>query len=115
LLNQQSALNDSVKTKIILIPKKLYFGVLAPVKAIEGSFYVKNIGKRDFNIKEIISTCECVTTKHINSDVIHPNDSLKVNYQINTENVQGPFSNAIITIGNCEHGNETYFFEGSIH
>ena len=111
-IKQQSLLDSSLMTIISLIPKKYYFGKIKNTDKIEGSFWIKNLGQVDFNIVSIKSNCECIKTTYLDTKTIHPNDSLIIKYQMITKNLKANFQNSIIAIGNCQNGNETYYFEG---
>lgn len=114
-VKRQALLDTSLKTTILITPKKYYYGGIPTAKKLEGSFYVKNIGNKDFNIISIKSNCDCIKTSYPDMKIIHPNDSLKINYEMNATNIKGVFKNSIIAIGNCQYGNQTYYFEGTIY
>lgn len=113
-IKQQSFLDSSLQTKIKLIPKEFNFGNIKKSDGLNGYFYIKNEGERNFNIVSIKSNCDCITTFYGTAQFIKPNDSIKVEYIFNTNN-KGLFSNSIIAIGNCPNGNATYFFQGNIY
>ena len=112
-VKQQSLLDSSLRTTISITPKKYYFGNLQNVEKLKGSFYIKNTGKIDFKIVDIKSNCNCIKTTYPDIKIIQPYDSILVKYEINTKDQKGAFQNSIIAIGNCQYGNQTYYFEGS--
>ena len=114
-VKEQSLLDSSLKTTISITPKKFYFGNLKATDKLNGSFYIKNIGKIDFQIVGINSNCDCIKTTYNDIKVIRPYDSLLIKYEMATKNLKGSFQNSIITIGNCQYGNQTYYFEGSFY
>lgn len=114
-IKELELLDSNQKTKILISPKKYYFGKLNPTNIIKGSFYIKNIGQRDFNYVSIKSNCNCIKTTYQDIKAIHPNDSLLINYEMNTKKTKGLFQNTIIAIGNCQFGNQTFYFEGNIY
>lgn len=114
-IKQQSYLDSSSKTTISINPKKYYFGRVKSASILRDSFFIKNIGPIDFNIVDIKSNCDCIETIYRATKVIHPNDSLLIKYEMNTKNLNGSFQNSIIAIGNCQYGNQTYYFEGSFY
>lgn len=114
-IKEQSSLDSSLKTTISLTPKKYYFGKIKKTNKLDGSFYIKNFGKIDFDIVSIKSNCDCIKVVYNDTKVIHPNDSLIIKYEMTTKNMTGVFQNTIIAIGNCQNGNQTYYFEGSFY
>lgn len=113
-IKKQASLDSSLTTTLEIIPKKYYFGSLKPTKSLSGSFCIRNIGKNDFQIVSIKSNCNCISTKYGQKKIIYPGDSLKVKYEMNTSDLRGIFQNTVIVIGNCQYGNQTYYFEGTI-
>lgn len=111
-IRQQASLNTSLKTTIE-IPRKYDFGKKKFFEKLPGTFYIINIGRTNFIPISIKSNCDCIVTKY-EVKAIEPNDSLKVEYEINTTSQAGCISNTIVAIGNCQFGNQTYFVEGTI-
>jgi hypothetical protein len=114
-VKQQSLLDSSLRTTISITPKKYYLGELKVTEKLEGSFSIKNTGTIDFQIVDIKSNCDCIKTTYPNIKIIRPNDSILVKYEMNTKGIKGAFQNSIIAIGNCQYGNQTYYFEGSFY
>jgi len=114
-VKQQSLLDSSLRTTISINPKKYYFGKVKSAVNLKDSFFIKNLGKIDFQIVDIKSNCDCIKTMYTDTKVIHPNDSLLVRYEMITKDLKGTFQNSIIAIGNCQYGNQTYYFEGSFY
>lgn len=114
-IKQQSFLDSSLQTKIKLIPKEFNFGNIKNGDSLHGYFYIKNVGKRNFNIVSIKSNCDCIKTDYNETAFIKPDDSIKIEYRMNIAHRKGLFSNTIIAIGNCSNGNATYLFEGNIY
>ena len=77
-----------------------------------GFFYIKNTGKRRFNLLSLKSNCGCLSLNY-HSKEIQPNDSLKVVYVMNVGNKTGLISNSIVAIGNCQFGNQTFYIAGT--
>lgn len=115
LVREQSSLDSTQKTKITLSPKEYYFGKVKTTNELKGYFIVKNTGPIDFNIISIKSNCDCIQTIYADRKIIHPNDSLDVKYIMNAQNLSGLFQNSIVVIGNCQSGNQTYYFEGTFY
>jgi len=113
-IEEQAALDSIYKTTIELSPKKNFLGHIEREKTIEGQFWIKNIGNIDFNIISIESPCDCVDIKFI-GDVVSPNDSLLVNYCIRIYENENEVKQAIIVIGNCNFGNQTFYTEAFIN
>lgn len=114
-IKEQAALDSSLKTTIEIVPKKYYFGGIKQSISLSGYFFIKNTGKINFNIVSIKSNCDCIKTSYTETKFIKPYDSLKVEYQMNIADQKGQINNSIIAIGNCQFGNQTYYFEGSIY
>jgi hypothetical protein len=114
-IKAQAALDSSLKTTIEIVPKKYYFGAIKQSNSLNGYFFIKNTGNINFNIVSIKSNCDCIKTSYAETKFIKPNDSLKVEYQMNIADQKGQINNSIIAIGNCQFGNQTYYFEGSIY
>jgi hypothetical protein len=114
-IKQQSFLDSSLQTKIKLIPKEFNFENIKKGDSLNGYFYIKNVGKRNFNIVSIKSNCDCIKTIYKEIAFIKPDDSIKIEYRMNIADRKGLFSNTIIAIGNCPDGNATYLFEGNIY
>ena len=112
-IEKQAALDSLNKTSIELFPRKKYLGHIERRKTIEDQFWIKNIGKIDFNIISIESPCDCVEIKFV-GDIIRPNDSLLINYSIRIDNNENEVKQAIIVIGNCDYGNQTFYTEAFI-
>ena len=112
-VKQQAALSSTKRTTIEIIPKRNYFGYKKSSEKLKGFFYVKNVGKINFNLRSIRPECDCIVTDY-NSKNILPNDSVKISYEININNKQGLISNSIVAIGNCQFGNQTFYLEGII-
>ena len=113
LVKQQATLSPTKRTTIEIIPKRNYFGYKKSSEKLKGFFYVKNVGKINFNLRSIRPECDCIVTDY-NSKNILPNDSVKISYEININNKQGLISNSIVAIGNCQFGNQTFYLEGII-
>src|ERR1035437_3902042 len=114
MVTQQSRLNDSLKTTITISPKTFKFDTIQDNNHIRGMFFIKNTGNKDFNIVSITPSCDCIDVSFLKIKAIHSGDSLQVNYIMNINNKKGKFSNAIVAVGNCQFGNQTYFFTGYI-
>ena len=114
-VKQQSLLDSSLKTTISINPKKYHFGKLNSAEKLRGSFYITNTGKIDFQIVDIKSNCDCITATYSDIKLIHPSDSILVNCVMNTKDLKGVFQNSIIAVGNCQYGNQTYYFDGSFY
>ena len=112
-VKQQAALGSIKRTTIEIIPKRNYFGYKKNSEKLKNFFYVKNLGKINFNLLSIRSDCDCIVTDY-NPKNILPNDSIKISYEINVKNKQGLISNSIVAIGNCQFGNQTFYLEGII-
>ena len=112
-VKQQAALDATKRTTIEIIPKKYFFGYRKNSEKLKGFFYVKNVGKINFNLISISPDCDCIVTDS-NSQYILPNDSIKIGYQINIKNKRGLIRNSIVAIGNCQFGNQTFYIEGTI-
>ena len=112
-VKQQAALSSTKRTTIEIIPKRNYFGYKKSSEKLKGFFYVKNVGKINFNLRSIRPDCDCIVTDY-NPKNILPNDSIKISYEININNKQGLISNSIVAIGNCQFGNQTFYLEGII-
>ena len=112
-VKQQAALDETRRTTIELIPKKYFFGYRKNSDKLKGFFYVKNVGKTNFNLLSISPDCDCILTDS-NSKNILPNDSIKIRYQVNIKNKRGLIRNSIVAIGNCQFGNQTFYIEGTI-
>ena len=112
-VKQQAALSPTKRTTIEIIPKTNYFGYKKSSEKLKGFFYVKNVGKINFNLCSIRPDCDCIVTDY-NPKNILPNDSIKISYEININNKQGLISNSIVAIGNCQFGNQTFYLEGII-
>ncbi|MEO7044122.1 MAG: DUF1573 domain-containing protein [Ferruginibacter sp.] len=115
LVRQQASLDSIQRTKISLSPKQYYFGKLKTTNELKGHFIIKNIGSIDFNINSIKSNCDCIQTIYSGTKIICPNDSLEVKYILNNKGLSGRFQNSIVVIGNCQYGNQTYYFEGTFY
>lgn len=113
-IKAEASLDSNLKTTIEITPKKYFFGSIRPSTSINGFFIIKNTGKINFNILSIKSNCDCIKTKYSDVKFIKPNDSLKIEYKMNIAGQKGQISNSIIVIGNCQYGNQTYYFEGTI-
>jgi len=111
-IKTQATLDSTLKTTIEIIPKKYYFGSIKQSNSINGHFFIKNTGQINFNIISIKSNCNCIKTNYAEMKFIKPNDSLKVEYQMNVTDVKGQINTSIIAIGNCQFGNQTYYLEG---
>ena len=114
-IKAQASLDSSLKTTIEIVPKKFHFGTIKKSDSLYGYFFIKNTGKINFNIISIKSICSCIKTTYENTKTIKPNDSLKIQYKMNIVDQVGPISNSIVAIGNCQYGNQTYLFDGSIY
>jgi hypothetical protein len=114
IIKTQSELESSLKTTIEVVPKEYHFGDIKKSNSLKGYFFIKNTGKINFNIVSIKSNCDCIKTNYTVTKFIKPNDSLKIEYQMNITDRKGQISSSIIAIGNCQFGNQTYYFEGSI-
>ena len=115
LIKQQASLDSARKTKISLSPERYYFGNLKSSDQLKGHFTVRNNGSTDFNIISIKSNCDCIQTTYSDEKIIRPNDSMEVKYIMDIKNTRGQFQSSIIVIGNCQYGNQTYYFEGTIY
>ena len=113
MVKQQASLDASEKTTIEIIPKKYYFGYKQNSEKLQGYFYVKNVGKINFNLLSIRPDCDCILTD-CNAKNILPDDSIKIAYEVNLKNKRGLISNSIVVIGNCPFGNQTFYMEGII-
>jgi hypothetical protein len=111
-VKQQSLLDSSLRTTILINPKKYYFGRVKNTDTLKGSFFVKNTGTIDFNIISIKSNCDCIKTIYPKIKIIQPNE---IKYEMNSKDLKGGFQNSIIAVGNCQYGNQTYYFEGSFY
>ena len=80
----QLFLDSNLKTVVEITARKHFFGVKTPSKKSTGSFYIKMSGDY-FKDIAIQSYCECITTKYAMTSA-KPQDSLKVNYEINRKN-----------------------------
>jgi len=114
-VKEQSLLDSSLRTTISINPRKFNFGNLKQTDKLNGSFYIKNTGKIDFQFIDIKSNCECIKTTYNDTKFIRPNDSLLIKYEMTTKKLKGSFQNTIIALGNCQYGNQTYYFEGSFY
>jgi hypothetical protein len=115
LIEQQAALDSCHKTTIILEPKKVNLGPINKTRKIEGDFWIKNTGTIDFHLSSISTDCDCCTTQSGNINSIKPNDSLKVKYSIDIQNVEKNISHAFAVIGNCQYGNQTFLIQAFIN
>lgn len=113
IIKQQAALDSSLQTSIQIIPNKKDFGKKKKSEKLKGFFFIKNTGSINFHPVSIKSNCDCIITDY-EAKQIKPNDSLKVNYEIDAKNQSGYTSNSIIAIGNCKFGNQTFYIEGII-
>ncbi len=113
-IKEQNSIDSSLKTTIVISPKKYFYKTSKNTKKVEGQFFIRNTGRIDFNIVAITSNCICIKTTYKNVKVIPPGDSLIVKYEMKIIDPERDLKNSIIAIGNCQFGNQTYYFEGSI-
>ncbi len=113
-INKQSSLDSVDKTKIEITPKKKFWGYIKRVEVIRDQFWIKNISNVDFKIVAIKSPCDCVNIDYV-GDIIRPCDSLVVKYSIRVRKNETMVKQAIIVIGNCEYGNQTFYTEAYIN
>jgi hypothetical protein len=112
-VKQQAALDSTKRTTVEIIPRKYYFSYKKNSENLKGFFFIKNVGKVNFNLLSIRPDCDCVVTDY-NAKKILPNDSIKISYEINIKKKVGLISNSIVAIGNCQFGNQTFYIEGTI-
>lgn len=115
LVKQQSSLDSILKTKILIYPKKVELGTIQATKKIEGNFWIKNIGGIDFNLVNLWTDCDCCKTEPITQKTICPQDSLNIRYSIDIQNGEKYISHAIVAVGNCQFGNQTYTIQAFIN
>jgi Protein of unknown function (DUF1573) len=113
-IREQNSIDSSLKTTIVISPKKYFYKTTKNTNKVEGQFSIKNTGRIDFNIVAITSNCDCIKTTYKDVKVIPPGDSLTIKYEMTIINSERDLKNSIIAIGNCQFGNQTYYFEGSI-
>jgi hypothetical protein len=112
-IKEQAGLGPLLKTRIELQPRKYMFNKKRFGEKLTGSFYIKNVGNIDFNAAAITSNCECIKTEY-ETVTIKPDDSLRVNYEVDVNGQSGYITSSIVVVGNCQFGNQTYFIEGTI-
>jgi hypothetical protein len=113
-IKQLSFLDSSLKTDLVISPQKQYFGNIKNGEEVKGKFWIKNIGKIDFIFYSLKPDCDCISIEYSKTQALKPNDSLKVLYKLNNVETQGIFSHTIVAVGNCQFGNQTFYFEGTI-
>lgn len=113
IVKQQAELAPTLKTQIELKPAKYFFGSMKNSERLTGFFFIKNTGDNIFNPISIQSNCTCITVDYPSKEIL-TNDSMMVKYEVNIKNTTGLISNSIVTIGNCQYGNQTFYLEGTI-
>ncbi len=103
-VNYYAALDSTKRTEVVLSPRVVYIEDLLK----ENFFYVKNQGTIPFIIDSIFPpNCGCITVSYTKKRV-NPNDSIKIDFFVNGELKS---SNAIVVVGNCNFGNQTFLIK----